>query len=75
MSDNVGRIKIYTVNKSTQCVLQTATVTAVDMISNIGGTLGLFSGMSILSAVELLYWVGKYLSKKLGRGKEKILAI
>ena len=35
----------------------TAAATAVDVISNIGGTLGLFCGISILSVVEMGYWV------------------
>ena len=44
-------------------MVSTATVTIIDMISNIGGTLGLFSGFSILSGVELLYWAGKAVNR------------
>ena len=29
----------------------------IDMISNIGGTLGLFSGFSLLSGIEIIYWL------------------
>ena len=38
---------------------------AVDIISNIGGLLGLCMGFSMLSAVELVYFVVKYVIGKL----------
>ena len=38
---------------------------AVDIISNIGGLLGLCMGFSMLSAVELVYFVVKYVIAKL----------
>ena len=31
----------------------------VDMLSAIGGTMGLLTGFSIISGVEILYFVGK----------------
>ncbi len=31
-------------------------VTFADMLGNVGGTIGLFTGMSMLSVMELLYW-------------------
>ena len=33
----------------------------VDMLSAIGGTMGLLTGFSIISAVEILYFAGKIL--------------
>ncbi len=57
------RIKVYVDRHTTLEVVATATVTVIDMIANIGGTLGLFSGFSILSAVELLYWAGRAISR------------
>ena len=33
----------------------------VDMLSAIGGTMGLLTGFSIISAVEILYFVGKFI--------------
>ena len=33
----------------------------VDMLSAIGGTMGLLTGFSIISAVEILYFSGKQL--------------
>ncbi len=65
----VGSVFVYVNKKTTLQIVQTATVTILDMISNIGGTLGLFCGVSILSVVEALYWAGliflaKFQSKK-----------
>ena len=44
---------------------QTATVSVIDMISNIGGTLGLFCGFSLISAVEVAYWMGRVVIGKI----------
>ncbi len=42
------------------------------MISNIGGTLGLFCGMSILSVVEVLCWLGGCLCMRKQKRKEQV---
>ena len=34
----------------------------VDMLSAIGGTMGLLTGFFIVSAVEILYFVGKFIT-------------
>ncbi len=47
-------------------IVQTATATTIDMISNIGGTLGLFCGFSLLSGVEIVYWACRSLFPFLG---------
>ena len=64
-SNNVGHLIVFVSSQSTLCIIQTATVTAIDMISNIGGTLGLFTGVSLLSAAELVYWTAKFVARKL----------
>ncbi len=51
-------------DKTTMEMVMTATVTVIDMISNIGGTLGLFCGFSILSVVEIIYWTCKIAAVK-----------
>ena len=38
--------------------------TTGDKISLIGGTLGLFTGISFVSAVEIIFWIGKALVQK-----------
>ena len=37
----------------------TAAATPLDMLGNVGGTLGLFCGISILSVVEAIFWILK----------------
>ena len=32
-----------------------------DMISAVGGTLGLFTGISVITFFEVVYWIGKFL--------------
>ena len=48
----------------------------VDMISAIGGTLGLFTGFSIMSAVEIVYFGIKIILEaiKANRSKRKLAA-
>lgn len=65
-------LRLYIHRKTTMKIVMTATVTIIDMISNIGGTLGLFSGLSILSGVELLYWACQCAGRR--RKKKKTVA-
>ena len=60
----MGLVQVYISKRTTLQIVMTATVSAIDMISNIGGTLGLFGGVSILSVVELAYWIGRLLARK-----------
>ncbi len=48
-------IHVYISKRTTLEMVATATATVIDMISNIGGTLGLFLGFSILSGFEMFY--------------------
>ncbi len=60
----VGLARVYVKSQTTLKIVKTATVTVVDMISNVGGTLGLFCGVSILSMAEVVYWAAKLVLKK-----------
>ena len=42
----------------------------VDMLSAIGGTMGLLSGFSIISAVEIIYFAAKILYRLVFKKKE-----
>ena len=44
----------------------------VDMLSAIGGTMGLLTGFSIISAVEILYFVAKFAWNIIQKSKTKI---
>ena len=43
----------------------------VDMLSAIGGTMGLLTGFSLISGVEILYFAFKILIKSIKRMKQK----
>ena len=32
-----------------------------DMISAVGGSLGLFTGISVITIIEVVYWIGRFL--------------
>ncbi len=64
-------VSVHLSKKTTLHVVNTATMTLIDMISNVGGTLGLFSGFSILSVVEVVYWIGRSCGKKKARGRKR----
>ena len=48
--------------------------TIYDMISAVGGTLGLFTGISIITFVEIVYWSFKLLAILLGKMKDNVLS-
>ena len=43
------------------------------MISAIGGTLGLFTGISVITVVEVIYWIFKFLMVSFGSLKSTAL--
>jgi len=69
--NRVHRRRLYFAVKRAPFAERTATVTFVDMISNIGGTLGLFCGFSLLSGVEFLYWTANALAPNLAKKRAK----
>ncbi len=54
--------------KLAQKIIRTATMTTTDLISNVGGTLGLFCGLSVLSLAEVAYWTCRALWDMLYKG-------
>ena len=55
----VGGLVIEFDRVTATAVTKTAAATPLDMMGNVGGTLGLFCGISILSVVEAAYWTVK----------------
>ena len=47
-------------------------MTLLDYISQIGGLLGLFIGFSVISAVEIIYWLTFRLFRNMSAPKEAI---
>ena len=54
-------VQIYFSTATYDKIVNDVSVSLGDQISAIGGTMGLFAGFSILSAVEVLYFVLKFL--------------
>ena len=59
--DSYKIIGIYIDTPAFDKVTKDVAATKNDMFSSIGGTLGLLTGFSILSGVEILYFLGKFL--------------
>lgn len=60
-------ISVYISDRATLHIVKSATMTIVDLISKIGGTLGLFCGFSILSGFEIAYWIAQVSSQKINQ--------
>ena len=56
---NIAKITIEIAEPTVTNVQRDVKVTFVDQIGTIGGTLGLFCGLSIVSMVEFVYWIYK----------------
>ncbi len=57
--DSVKLLRVSVDRSPTLSIVHTSTATIVDVISGIGGNLGLFTGFSVLSGVEFFYWMGQ----------------
>lgn len=54
LRDNMMQISVYYSNLGYESYEEVANMSVLDLISNFGGTLGLFLGMSFLSLVEII---------------------
>ena len=57
-------VKVFTKQKAMMAVILAPTVKLLDMVSNFGGILGLFTGISILSVAEIFFWIARSIIKK-----------
>ncbi len=57
-------VRVAIVNRLVHRILKAATISLVDMISNVGGILGLFTGLSVISLIELAYWMGSFIASR-----------
>ena len=62
-------VQIYFSTATYDEVVNDVSVTLGDQISAIGGTMGLFAGFSILSGVELLYFLLKFLFSVISKAR------
>ena len=64
-------VQIYFSTATYDKIVNDVSVTLGDQISAIGGTMGLFAGFSILSVVEILYFLLKFLLTLIMKAKMK----
>ncbi len=62
-------VNIYYNTPTFDKIEKDAKITVETVVSSVGGTLGLFTGFSILSAIEILYFFGKFLGRRFSRRK------
>ena len=63
---NLRFVRIYFHATTFDRIIKDRAAKFVDMLSAIGGTMGLLTGFSIISGVEIVYFGMKILHKKLG---------
>ena len=61
MKDQFKLIGIYIDTPAFDLVTKDASRTIVDMLSLIGGTFGLLTGFSLISGVEIIYFLATFL--------------
>ena len=67
-SNYLRYVKIYFGATTFDKITKDRSAKFVDMLSAIGGTMGLLTGFSIISGVEILYFASKFLWKALRKG-------
>lgn len=73
--NNVKHISVFVPEESrlVNRITMSATVSFMEVVSSIGGTLGLFAGFSIISMAELMYWLVKITVAKIQRARRASL--
>ena len=66
-------VKIYFETPTFDRIEQDSAAKFVDMLSAIGGTMGLLTGFSIISGVEILYFAAKFVWNIIQKNKNKII--
>ena len=68
---NLRYVRIYFYATTFDRVTKDRAAKFVDMLSAIGGTMGLLTGFSIISGVEILYFVTKFFCNLILKEKNK----
>ena len=70
MEEKLVVVEVYFKTHTFDLIIKDAKTTFVTQVSMIGGTLGLFSGFSILTVVEIVYFImRKFFELYSGSGK------
>ena len=64
---NLHMVNIHISSPTFDKIEKDSRVTVESVISFVGGTLGLFTGFSILSGIEIIYFLGKFLFRRIDR--------
>ena len=62
--NNLRYVRIYFDTSTFDRIIKDRAAKFEDMLSTIGGTMGLLTGFSIISGVEILYFAGKIILNK-----------
>ena len=72
--ENIAVVNVYLVDPYVKKIVRDVKVSFPQLISNIGGNLGLWQGMSVISLVELLYFFMKWLNDRFkGKKNTKVM--
>ena len=63
--NNLRYVRIYFDTSTFDRITKDRAAKFEDMLSTIGGTMGLLTGFSIISGVEILYFAGKIILNKI----------
>ena len=66
---NLKYVRIYFDTSTFDIIKKDRAAKFVDMLSAIGGTMGLLTGFSIISAVEIIYFIVKFVLNVTNRNR------
>ena len=67
--NNLRYVRIYFDTPTFDRITKDRAAKFVDMLSAIGGTMGLLTGFSIISGVEIIFFAIKIFSNKIGKSR------
>ena len=72
IKENIARVNVYMKDPYVQKIARGVKITYSSFFSNIGGLMGLFQGFSVISLVEIFYFLFQYIKGKVLSKKKKI---
>ena len=72
--ENIAVVNVWLVDPYVKKIVRDVKVSTSQFIANVGGNLGLWQGMSLISVVELVYFFIKWLSVKI-KPKDNLLMV
>ena len=65
IDENISRVNVYIKDPYVQKIARGVKTTYSSFFSNIGGLMGLFQGFSVISLVEIFYFIFQFIKGKL----------